>query len=355
MSDTMQALVWHGRGDVRLDTVPVPEPGLGQSLVEVALCGLCGSDRRQHDVGPVVMPTRAHPLTGHIGPVTLGHEIIGRVVGHGAGSAHADLVTPGARVAVESTWSCGTCRACRRGESQLCAIAGCVGISSHGGLAPYVVVPTAGLVPVPDHVVDEEAALAEPLAVALHALDRGDLRAGESVLVSGHGPIGAAVVALARAVGAGPVTVLEPSPQRRRVALALGAAAAVDPGTAEEPSDSLRELRASADLGVDCSGAPGSLEALLRATRLGARIVVPAVSGGTTPVSMSRLVLGQRSIAGSLGYRGDVARVVAMLGDRRLDLSAFTTQRLGLSDVAEWFAVPIAEDASLKVLVDPQG
>lgn len=353
MSATMRALVWHGRGDVRLDTVPTPEPGPGQSLVEVALCGLCGSDRRQHDVGPIVPPKGAHPLTGHIGPVTLGHEIIGRVVRHGA-SVLVDLVAPGSRVAVEPTWSCGTCAACRRGESQLCAIAGCVGLSSHGGLAPYVVVPTAGLVPVPDHVVDEEAALAEPLAVGLHALDRGGLRAGESVVVSGHGPIGAAVVALALAAGAGPVTVLEPSPQRRRVALALGAAAAVDPGTLEEPSDVLRELRSSADLGVDCSGAPGSLDALLGATRLGARIVVPAVSGGTTPVSMSRLVMGQRSIVGSLGYRGDVARVVAMLNDRRIDLSAFTTQRLGLPDVAEWFAQPIAEGAPLKVLVDPQ-
>jgi len=350
----MRALVWHGRGDVRLDTVTTPEPGPGQSLVEVALCGLCGSDRRQHDAGPIVLPRRAHPLTGHIGPVTLGHEIIGRVARHGAGSVRADLVAPGSRVAVEPTWSCGTCAACRRGESQLCAIAGCVGLSSHGGLAPYVVVPTAGLVPVPDHVVDEEAALAEPLAVALHALDRGGLRAGESVVVSGHGPIGAAVVALALAAGAGPVTVLEPSRQRRRVALALGAVAAIDPGTSDEPSDELQELRGSADLGVDCSGASGSLDALLRVTRLGARIVVPAVSGGTTSVSMSRLVLGQRSIVGSLGYRGDVTRVVAMLADRRIDLSAFTTQRLALSYVTEWFASPIAEDAPLKALVDPQ-
>lgn len=255
MSDTMRAVVWHARGDVRLDTVPVPEPGPGQSLMQVALCGLCGSDRRQHDTGPTVLPSRAHPLTGHIGPVTLGHEIIGRVVRHGD-SVLADLVAPGSRVAVEPTWSCGTCAACRRGESQLCAIAGCVGLSSHGGLAPYVVVPTAGLIVLPDHVVDEEAALAEPLAVGLHALDRGGLRAGESVVISGHGPIGAAVVALALAAGAGPVTVLEPSPQRRRMALALGAAAAVDPGTVDEPSHALRELRSSADLGVDCSGHP---------------------------------------------------------------------------------------------------
>lgn len=83
--------------------------------------------------------------------------------------------------------------------------------------------------------------------------------------------------------------------------------------------------------------------------------MVPAVSGGTTPVSMGRLVMGQRSIIGSLGYRGDVARVVAMMSDRRIDLSAFTTQRLGMSHVPEWFAGPVAEDAPLKVLVDPHG
>ena len=172
----MRAIVWHAREDVRLEEVPVPQPGPNQVVIEVARCGLCGSDRREYDVGPFMIPRHRHPLTGHVGPVILGHEAVGRVIA--CGTNVAEPPETGARVAVDPTWSCGRCAACHRGQRQLCASAGFSGISAHGGLASHMVAAADGLVPIPDHVGDDEAALAEPLAVAVHAMARATLQPG---------------------------------------------------------------------------------------------------------------------------------------------------------------------------------
>lgn len=351
----MRAVVWHGRGDVRLEDVDEPRPVTpGTSLVEVSRCGLCGSDRREYYAGPFMIPRSPHPLTGHSGPVTLGHEIVGTVVEVGGPAPDGPIPGPGDRVALDPTISCGSCPACRRGDTHLCAVAGCVGISAHGGLARLVLVPTAGLVSLPDHVSDDIAGAAEPLSVALHALDRGSLRPGENVVVSGFGPIGAGVTALARSAGAATIVVVEPHEGRRARALALGATAAIDPGAGEDQSDGLRDIRGFADLAFDCSGAPGSLETVLRSTRAGARVVIAAVSTGTTPIPMHQVVLRERSLIGTLGNRGDIPRVISLLSEGRVDLDGFLSDVVPLSAAVDWIRDERGDVDGLKVLVDPR-
>lgn len=347
--------MWHGRDDVRIQDVPQPgDPAVGQAVVEVTRCGLCGSDRREYLAGPFLIPRSPHPLTGHHGPVVLGHEIVGRISALGSVSAPDERLAVGDRVVVDPTWSCGRCRACRSGERNLCAAAGCVGMSSHGGLAGFVTVPMDGLVPIPGHVDDDLAVLAEPVAVALHALSRIEPRPGDRLAIAGFGPIGAAVLCAARAGGSADVLVLEPSPERRELATAMGAAAVVDPGdSTSPPAAELAEFAGWADLGVDCSGAPGTLSTLLAVTRRGARVVVPAISRGTTPVPMNSLVLGERTITGSLGYQDEIARAVALMASGAIDLSGLAPSVLPLSAVPQWLADPTFAGPGLKVLIDP--
>jgi (R,R)-butanediol dehydrogenase/meso-butanediol dehydrogenase/diacetyl reductase len=343
----MRAVVLHGARDVRVDEVPEPEPPrTGQVLVEVLRCGICGSDRRSYE-GGLGAPRGPHPLTGQQGPVVLGHEAVGRIAA--CGPDVPEVFAQGVRVAVDPTWSCGSCPACRRGQHQLCSIAACSGLTADGGLAPYMLAQAAGLALVPDYVPDDEAAIAEPLAVAVHAVSRAALQPAERVLVVGLGPIGALVALAVRALGADEVIALEPSPQRRALAATLGVAAVFDPAS-DEPLP-----RGWADVAFDCAGAPDGLAAAIRATRPGARIVVPAVSTGTTPVPMRQLVLGERALLGSLGYNGDVARAISLISSRAVDVRPLLSTVLPLADVPAWFADPAAGGTGLKVLVDPTG
>jgi (R,R)-butanediol dehydrogenase / meso-butanediol dehydrogenase / diacetyl reductase len=347
----MRAVVWHGARDVRVEDVDRPAPpATGQVLVEVARCGLCGSDRRAYERGPAAPSSAPHPLTGHVGPVILGHEVVGRIVARGPDVP--DALELGRRVAVDPTWSCGRCPACRRGQQQLCDIAACSGLSANGGLASHMIASAAGLAVVPDHVSDDEAAMAEPLAVAVHALSRAALQPGDRVIVAGFGPIGAAVALTARALGAGDVAIVEPSPYRRRLASGLGFADVIDPGSPDAPGEGgVQARRGWADVAFDCSAAPGVLARCIRATRPGARIVVPAVSSGLTPIPMSQVVLGERSLVGSLGYNGDVARAVSLIATRAVDVRPLISAVLPLPAVPGWLAD--GDAAGLKVLIDP--
>ena len=345
----MRAVVLHGSHDVRIDEVPQPgAPAWGQVLIEVLRCGICGTDRRAYDRGLGPSSRARHPLTGHEGPVVLGHEVVGRIVARGEGVP--DVFEPGVRVAVDPTWSCGRCPACRRGQHQLCEIAACSGLTADGGLAAQMIAPAAGLALVPEHVPDDEAAMAEPLAVAVHAVSRAALQPAERVVVAGFGPIGALVALTARTLGAGEVMIVEPSADRRRLAAELGFADVLDPGSDESPR------RGWADAAFDCAGAPDVLASCIRATRAGARIVVPAVSFGTTPVPMTQLVMGERTLMGSLGYNGDVARAVSLIGSRAVDVRPLISAALPLADVPAWFAGGTGmAGTGLKMLVDPSG
>lgn len=347
----MKAAVWHGRGDVRVDEIgPPSSPGATEALVEVSRCGLCGSDRREFDAGPVLIPRRAHPLSGQRPPIVLGHEIAGSVVAVGI---DGDDSLVGRRVAIDPTLACGRCTACQRGDRHLCSVAACLGVSAPGGLARFVLAPVAGLVELPEVVSDDEGALAEPVAVALHAVDRAQIRLGERVVVFGAGPIGAAVVLVCRAAGAGEIFVVEPAAARRAMAIRVGADAAIEPGGPENPSDDLRTLRGSVDAGFECSGAAGALDAAVRSTRPGGRVVVAAIHRGSVPLSANQLVLGERSLIGTVGYSGDIARAIRLMASGAIDARVLVDRVLSIDQVPAWFATPALAAVGLKALVDP--
>src|SRR3954447_24305652 len=187
----MRAAVLHAPRDLRLEDRPEPARRTGEVIVEVAYNGLCGTDATEYAKGPMMVPLQVpHPGSGHVGPTVLGHEFVGTVVDTCAGAE--DWI--GRRVACGAGVSCGRCAWCARGRTNLCASYYTLGLSTHGGLAELVAAPASVLAPVPDALPDEEAVLAQPLAVGLHAVARAGIAAGDRVVVVGAGAIGSVVV-----------------------------------------------------------------------------------------------------------------------------------------------------------------
>ena len=212
----MFACVVHGAMDLRVDELADPVPGPGQSLVEIAYGGICGSDLHYYHRGAVGDFRLRQPMV-------LGHEVVGTVVVDGEGGPPV-----GTRVAVHPARPCGHCRECLSGRRNICRDAGYLGSAARfphvqGGFARLLAVPAERLVPLPDGLPLQRAALAEPLAVALHAVHRAGDVAGQEVLVTGSGPIGCLVVVALRAAGAGRIVVSDLVDEALAVATAVGA------------------------------------------------------------------------------------------------------------------------------------
>jgi (R,R)-butanediol dehydrogenase/meso-butanediol dehydrogenase/diacetyl reductase len=350
----MQALRWHGRGDLRLDDVVEPaSPAPGWAVVDVACCGICGTDLHEYLAGPSLIRTKPHPLTGLVPPLTLGHEMSGRVTALGSDVPGIEI---GTRVAIDPCLRCGTCRWCQHGEYHICALGGSVGLSSHGGFAPSALVPTAGLVPIPDGVSDELAALAEPLAVGLHAIRRAGVTAGDTVLLLGAGPIGVAALLMARLAGAAGIYVSEPLPDRAAAAHQLGATEVFDPAAADVRREVfLRTGRIGPDVVIEATGRPELVELAVTTVRRGGRVVLAGLSDGSASLPIKQIVPFERTITGSLGYNFEIPRVLDLLATGRLVADGLLTGTHPLADGVEVFAeLGAGRGGHLKVLLTPE-
>jgi (R,R)-butanediol dehydrogenase / meso-butanediol dehydrogenase / diacetyl reductase len=345
---------WHAAGDLRLDEVEL-ELALGPGMIEaeVKRTGICGSDVAEFRAPFAIRPGRKHVLTGQEPPVTLGHEFSAVVTEVGDGVTE---VAPGDRVAADSCWRCGVCEACVAGRYNICRYGGSIGLASDGAFAPLVRFPAYCAVPLPDEVSDELGALLEPLAVGLHALDRGDARAGEQVVVIGYGPIGACTALVARSLGL-EALVCETHPGRRARAEAEGFATYDPTGEVRDVARDVRAITGSgAYMVVDCSGAVPALEAAPEMTKRGGRIVIAGIPKQPVPVDAGRMVLYERSLHATLGYANDLPRVAAMIASGSLDPASMITRRIPLADTAAEIA-RLASDPGddVKVLVEVGG
>ncbi|GAA5161521.1 MULTISPECIES: alcohol dehydrogenase catalytic domain-containing protein [Amycolatopsis] len=348
----MQALRWHGRGELRLEEVPEPAaPEPGQAVVEVAYCGICGTDLHEYRHGPNLIRTSPHPLTGLAPPITLGHEFSGRVVALGS---PVPGVEEGTRVAVDPCLRCGTCRWCRHGEYHICAKGGSVGLASPGAFARLVTVPVEGLVPVPDGVSDELAALAEPLAVGLHAVRRAAVRPGDHALLLGAGPIGIAVLMALKLAGAAGIYVSEPAPARAKRAAELGATEVFDPAHTDVRREVfLRTGRVGPDVVIEATGRPELAALAVTTVRRGGRAVLAGISGEHVSVPLTQIVPFERTVLGSLGYNFDIPRVLDLIATARFDPTPLLTGVYPLSRGPEAFA-ELESGSHLKILLAPE-
>lgn len=350
----MQALRWHANSDLRLDEVPTPgttEPH--DVLIEVAACGVCGTDLHEFRHGPNMIRSTPHPLSGAAPPLTLGHEFSGRVIG--VGDAVTDL-RHGQLVTVDPCLRCGSCPSCLRGDYHLCTKGGSVGLASDGAFASHVLVPRVNVLPVPDGVPEEWAAVAEPLAVGLHAATRAGIGPGDVVLVTGGGPIGIASLLGAISRGAAAVYVSEPVPERAELALRFGATEAFDPTTTDVRREVfLRSGRVGPDAAIEATGRPEAFELVLNSVRRGGRIGLVGISDERLSFDLRHVVLFERSVLGALGYHHDIERVLKLMATGRLDPRAFITDVRPLDDAIDTFEQLAASPADqLKILLTPR-
>ncbi len=328
----------------RFELVDVPEPAPGPDLavVDIARCGICGTDLHGF-LGP-----------GPYNPAICGHEWVGTVTEVGPGVTN---VAEGDRVVAAVAAACGRCRECTAGRPDYCIVAflGMVGRDAlappHGGFAPRIAVAAARLVPVRAPLDDDAAAMVEPATVALHAVDRTPPGADEQVVVQGCGPIGLLVLQCARALAPGArIVAVEPSPVRRELASRLGADEALAPDEAAEHFGG-----APADLVLECAGVPSTVQQAVDLVRRGGRVNLVGLAGGTATITPGSWLTKEVTVTASLGYlHHEFARTIALIADGSVRTEPLHDRTIALAELPATIAA-LAEDPSqaVKVLVDP--
>jgi threonine dehydrogenase-like Zn-dependent dehydrogenase len=351
----MRAAVFHGPGDVRVERVdaPVP-PAAGDVVLRVLRAAICGTDCAEYLHGPVLVPLeRRHPWSGHVGPLILGHEFVGAVEALGAG---VEGLAAGERVVSGAGVSCGSCAWCRKGRTNLCERYYTVGLQAHGGLAERVTVPAATCRPVPAACSDEHAALAQPLAVGIHAVARGGVAAGASVAVNGVGGIGSFVVAAAAGRGAGPVIAIDVDAGRLTVARRLGATHAVD-ASAGDPRAAVAAITGGAgvDVAIEAAGVPDGPALAVAVARRGGRVVIVGLQKQPVALDLLDLTLREIDVRTSMAHvlADDLPEALALLAGGELG-DVVTGRVIPLEGlVRDGLEALAAGTAGGKVVVDP--
>jgi L-idonate 5-dehydrogenase len=332
----MLGCVIHGRGDLRVEELPSPSPGPGQVLVAVRYGGICGSDLhywRHGGVGDFRLRE----------PMVLGHEVVGTVVsGPLAGTA----------VAVHPATPCGVCPECADGRRNVCRDTRYLGSAARtphvqGGFAAEIVVPEDQVRPLPEGLGPRRAALAEPLAVALHAVRRAGPVAGRHVLVTGAGPIGCLVVAAARAAGAARVTVTDLLPAALDHARTAGAGTLV---RADDPADP--GWPSEVDVAVEASGVAAGLDTCLRLVRRGGVVVqLGMLPPGRSPFAGNLVVSREIELRGAFRFDTEFDDALALLAAEGA-FDGLVSAVVPVREAESAFALAADRGRSCKVLLD---
>ncbi len=335
-----------GKGDLRLREFPKPSPEPGKAVVQIARCGICGTD------------VHAYAHGGPYAPAICGHEWAGQVSACGA-DVHD--VREGDRVAIGVAPACGGCALCRAGAPAQCTtvLTSMIGLDPmappHGGFASAIAVDARRLYGVRPEIGDEEAALLEPATVVTHGLRRTPVREGEPVVVLGAGPIGLLALQLARAGGADPVVVIEPDAARGALAKRLGAEYVFSP----EDADLERLLRkacgpAGPELVLECAGVAPTIQRAVDLVRRGGRVGLLGLASTPATIEPATWLAKEVGVTASLGYtREDFEITQQRVGDGSLDLAPLVTGTVGLEGLEAAIERLITPSGEVKILVDP--
>jgi L-iditol 2-dehydrogenase len=323
--------------------LPRPTPGPGDIVIRVAAAGICGSDLHAwHGHHPFRRP-----------PVILGHEVSGTIVSVGEGVASERM---GERVVVEPQRICGQCDHCRAGRNELCVNRVLPGMAGWDGcIADFFTAPASMAHSIPESLDLVVAALAEPLAVAVHALRRGGVESGDRVNVIGAGPIGALVTSVATQRGAQVGIVTDIDAQKLDFVRSLGARVPVDVSDGDLWVRDLAAEDLLADVTVVAATAPNSVVEATALTKAGGTIVLLGLYGGRATFDASRLVTQEQSIVASVTYDSSDFRTAVELLNRNVELFArLITSRITLDDLEDEFRAQSARSRfAMKTLIVP--
>ena len=349
--ELMTAVRLHAPRDLRVERVPVPgPPPPGHALLRVKTTGICGSDLHSY------LDARIGD-TPIAGPLVIGHEFSAVVDAVGADALdyrHAPLV-PGTRVAVDPAQPCGRCEPCDHGHPNLCLrLHFCGNYPDGGSLCEWMHMPAHSCVPVPDTIDDTQAALLEPLGVALHAVDLARIRVGDSVAIVGAGAIGLLVLQLARLSGASPVFVTDRLPRRLALAESWGGIPvnidADDPARAVSRATRGRGV----DISIEAAWADASIAQAIEMLRFGGRAVLVGIPGDDA-LTMKHSTARRKGATIRLCRRMKHTwpRALALVEEARVDLHSLVSHRFPLAGAPEGFELNAAyRDNVVKVVID---
>ncbi|MBI2866568.1 MAG: zinc-binding dehydrogenase, partial [Chloroflexi bacterium] len=325
----MKAARFYGpQQPLKIEDIPIPEPGPGEVLVKVAACGVCFSDLEYVDLG---VPTFKKP------PLTLGHESAGTIAALGPG---VNGVQEGARVILPAVLPCGHCYLCRQGRENLCLNLRMFGNHINGAYAEYVVAPAKDLIPFPEDLpLIEGCIIADAVTTPFHAVkNRGRVGPGDNVVVFGCGGIGLNLVQIAVAVG-GVVIAVDVIERKLEWARKLGARHTIN---AKETQDVPKEVRrltnGGAEIAFEAIGRPATQEQAFASLRPGGRMVIVGYSPENMPVNAGRAMYRELEVVGSMGCRPvDYPKVIELARLGKIQITPLVTHRFPLERINEAF------------------
>lgn len=351
----MLAAVFHGQHDVRIEDVPEPTAGPGELLVRVSAVGICGTDAHEYSHGPTMFPIHdKHAVSGHIGPMIPGHELSGVVAAVGDGVIGFPI---GTQVASGAGVSCGVCHWCRRSRTNLCDAYSTVGLQRDGALAEFVAVPASTCVDVsPYGLSSDEAALGQPMSIAVHAMRRGRPDPNDVAVVVGVGGIGAFLTYALSEMGT-TVVVSDLDADRLAIARSLGAAHTVRPGVDAPISQLLAGASLIPSVIYEVSGSnAGVTEALSLAPR-GCRVVLVGLQSQPVEINLRDISIREIELIGTNAHVVgiDLPEALRLLASRESGWRDIAPTALALDRLVVDGLEPLAEGRStrIKTLIDP--
>jgi L-idonate 5-dehydrogenase len=341
----MQAIVIHHAKDLRIEEREEISSGHGEVAIAIARGGICGSDLHYYKHGGFGTIRLQEPMI-------LGHEVAGTVAGLGAGVTALKM---GDKVAVSPSRPCGQCIYCLKGQQNHCLDMRFYGSAMRmphvqGAFRQHLVADAGQCHAVADHVSMEEAAFAEPFAVALHAIVRAGSLAGRKVLVTGCGPIGALAIAAARVHGAQAIVATDVSDFTVSLARKMGADEALNVAANPDALAPFQANKGGFDIMIEASGNESAFRAGLECLKPRGSLVQLGLGGDIT-IPQNLIVSKEIEVKGSFRFHEEFALAVDLLNRKRVDLNPLLTDVLPLNDAVKAFDLALDRTRAMKVQI----
>jgi L-iditol 2-dehydrogenase len=343
----MHALLLTAPSQLEYTEFPDPSPAPDEVLIRIRACGICGSDLHGWDGSS----GRRRP------PLIMGHEAAGEIAAVGA---DVEGWAVGDRVTFDSTVYCGKCPRCQRGEINLCEHRRVVGVApneyrQHGAFAEYLALPARILYRMPEGMTFEQAALAEPLSIALHALKRARVNCEDTALVVGTGMIGLLVVQALRAAGVPRIVAVDLEASRLELARKLGATDTVLSGRPDTEADVQRATAGGATVAFEVVGITPTIQLAIAGLRPGGTVVLVGNVAREVTFPQQAVVTRELSVLGTCGSAGEYPEALSLLASGAIDTASMIAAVAPLSEGAAWFARLTSREGrgTLKVILSP--
>jgi L-iditol 2-dehydrogenase len=339
--EKMLAAVLREPRKLSLEQVPVPMISDHEILIRVKRCGICGTD--------------PHIYEGHFPaplPLILGHEFSGEVVQTGR---NVTSVAAGDKVTADINISCDRCYYCRHGQKLLCQSIRQLGVHVNGAFAEYIKVPESNVYKLPNEMTWEEAAYIEPLACAIHGMERANLKMGDTVAIIGAGPMGLALASLAKAIGAGRVIITELNPSRLAKAQSIGADVVLDASLS--PVESVRELTdgRGADIVFEAVGSSRTYQQAFEMVRPGGTLVAYGAAPADAQISVKPFDIFSKELTIVGSYAGSYSTwstAIEYIRNKIFIPSDIITNRIPLSDIVDGIHQSLTNKDIIKIMVN---